>query len=564
MKKNYLIFLLLSCIASFSYGQSDVTFQVDMTDYTTSFTTVYVSGTFNSWSGDGNPLTDMGNGIWATTLPIVDGTYEFKFTHDNWTGQEALTVGDPCTATIGGYTNRQITVAGAPLVLPVNCWDACYACGGGPAAGDVTFSVDMSEYALTFGTVYVSGTINGWSGTSNPLTDMGNGLWEGTVAAIPAGAHQFKFTMDDWAAQETFTGAEACVVTIGGYSNRDLFVNGNDSYAVTCFNSCDPCGVVVDSVNITFKVNMSLETVDPAGVFIAGGGNFGNPGDYPMTDIGGGIYELTVRRPEGFSSFYTITNGACPNYSCKESLVGLSCGDPANFNDRFLMPVAADTTLQHCFAQCTEDLSCTPPAMPVNVVFQVDMSQTSNNDTVYVTGGALDNWCGSCLLMTDPDGDMVYTDTVALVPGTYEFKFNNGGTAEEMLDPSIDSLCTLTTGSFTNRIVTIGMTDTTLPAFCFESCDECVMSNLVTIDNPEDRFTVFPVPSDDYVSVLFNGDEFHNGMLSLYNVAGQTVKEIQLNTDNNVSIDVNDLPAGMYLMTILSDTEMATQKILIK
>ena len=35
-------------------------------------------------------------------------------------------------------------------------------------------------------------------------------------------------------------------------------------------------------------------SIDPTGMFIAGGGNFGNPGDYPMTDLGGGVWSITV------------------------------------------------------------------------------------------------------------------------------------------------------------------------------------------------------------------------------------------------------------------------------
>ena len=67
-------------------------------------------------------------------------------------------------------------------------------------------------------------------------------------------------------------------------------------------------------VDITFTLNVSSITsaggsIDPTGMFIAGGGNFGNPGDYPMTDLGGGVWSITVNKPVGFTSDYTFTNG---------------------------------------------------------------------------------------------------------------------------------------------------------------------------------------------------------------------------------------------------------------
>jgi hypothetical protein len=228
------------------------------------------------------------------------------------------------------------------------------------------------------------------------------------------------------------------------------------------------------TVDITFRVNMANETVDPAGVYIAGGDNFGNPGDNAMTDMGDGIWEITVTKDVGFSSYYTLTNGACPDYSCKENLANMPCGDPANFNDRWLNPVMSDTTLLHCYGECTEDLSCPVPEEPVNVTFQVDMSETAPVGPIYVTGGDLDAWCGSCLEMTDPDGDNIFSFTTMMEPGTYEYKFNNGGwDGTEGLDVVEDAACTNGNATFTNRIVTIGDMDTTLDPVCFNSCEAC-------------------------------------------------------------------------------------------
>ncbi|NDB65884.1 MAG: hypothetical protein EB168_09495, partial [Euryarchaeota archaeon] len=66
-----------SCTDSTSSGPppassgGNITFSVDMSDYTGSFTTVNVNGDFNGWCGTCNPLTDMGSGIWEATLPLT-------------------------------------------------------------------------------------------------------------------------------------------------------------------------------------------------------------------------------------------------------------------------------------------------------------------------------------------------------------------------------------------------------------------------------------------------------------------------------------------------------------
>ena len=114
-----------------------------------------------------------------------------------------------------------------------------------------------------------------------------------------------------------------------------------------------------DAHFVTFNLNMANETVSPEGVFLAGGGNFGFPGDYPMSDDDGdGVWSITVQVPHGFTGHYTFTNGACEDWSCKENIVGQPCADPYNWNDRLLVNVTSTMEVNTCFGQCTTDGSC--------------------------------------------------------------------------------------------------------------------------------------------------------------------------------------------------------------
>lgn len=112
---------------------------------------------------------------------------------------------------------------------------------------------------------------------------------------------------------------------------------------------------------VTFEVNMNNETVAPDGVYVAGGGYFGVPGDNPMTDADGdGTWTATIEVPHGFTGYYTFVNGNCADWSCKENLAGLPCAHPENYNDRQLTNVTEATSVQTCFGQCTDDGSCAP------------------------------------------------------------------------------------------------------------------------------------------------------------------------------------------------------------
>ena len=109
------------------------------------------------------------------------------------------------------------------------------------------------------------------------------------------------------------------------------------------------------------------------------------------------------------------------------------------------------------------------------VRFEVDMSQETLQGGVYVTGGTIDGWCGTCTPMSDDDGDGVYEVVLDLAPGPVEYKFVNGDWAfGEIFDPVADAACTLTTGEFTNRVFDVPADgNAEIGVVCYNSCDAC-------------------------------------------------------------------------------------------
>jgi len=102
----------------------NVTFQVDMGLVAAgTFTTPEVNGTWNNWCGNCNPMTDAdGDGIWEATIPLLSGTYEYKFSADSWTIQEMNDPTAPCTNGDPTYTNRTLSVGTSDVTLSVVCW----------------------------------------------------------------------------------------------------------------------------------------------------------------------------------------------------------------------------------------------------------------------------------------------------------------------------------------------------------------------------------------------------------------------------------------------------------
>jgi|GEM_PF-988930 hypothetical protein len=260
MKKiTLLIFLLVSALG---FSQTPVTFKVDMTNYTglTATDVVYVSGTFNGWSANANPLTREGTtNIWSAVLPIPPGNIEYKFQINSWASQENLISGTSCTLTTSGFTNRFLVVGSTAMTVPTVCWQSCSSCNSTPQNTNVTFKVDMSNYVGLVATdvVYVAGTFNGWSGNANPLTREGTtNIWS-VVLPIAPSTIEYKFEINNWAADEALTAGSSCTVTASGFTNRTLVVGSTAIVnPVVCWASCAACvtnPVIAPSLPIDFE-----------------------------------------------------------------------------------------------------------------------------------------------------------------------------------------------------------------------------------------------------------------------------------------------------------------------
>jgi len=108
------------------------------------------------------------------------------------------------------------------------------------------------------------------------------------------------------------------------------------------------------------------------------------------------------------------------------------------------------------------------PADATDITLCVDMSclESITAPTVF---GAFNGWNAGANPVVN-QGDGIYCATVSMGDGNQEFKFFRQE-GEETFDPVEDAACTLTTGPFTNRIITVGPGQPTSYTWGWESCD---------------------------------------------------------------------------------------------
>ena len=551
----------------------DVTLSVDVSQ--TSFTAVSLAGTFNGWNNGSNFMNDNGDGTYSITVSMTAGAQEYKFLgNGDWGVAEQFDGSEACTTAPGEYVNRVIDVNG-PTTADLVCYNSCEACVEGDIFGctdasannynadatsddnsclyNTTFNVDMSCAGVDFYEVFVTGPLWGWPANSgfNQLLDAdGDGIYSVTIET-PAGDIEYKYAVDGWADQENLiddmqNGASCAPVTdYNGYANRlaasgsstsdtygscdacpedvlgctdeaacnynaDATLDDGSCAVLDCAGICggdtgiDGCGICggdgssctgcadpaasnYDEGNIfadngqcvyvtTFNVDMTCAPEGFSNVFVTGPwcGWCSNSGYNTMTDPDGdGIYSVSVADLSGTVEYkYAINDFADQENLINDMQDGASCAPVTDYSGYANRQIEANGTANDYYGSCDGTCNDAPAPSPVNVTFQVDMSQYAEGyvfSGVFVNGG-FNGWCGACNPLAD-NGNGIWSVTLPLDPGTIEYKFTlDGWNYQEEFAGG--EACTSTIDGFTNRSLTFDA-ETVLPAVCWESCDVC-------------------------------------------------------------------------------------------
>jgi hypothetical protein len=458
---------------------------------------------------------------------------------------------------------------------------------------NVTFRVNMSNYTGTIATgVFVNGSFNGWCGSCNPLTDMGNGVWQVTLP-IPAGNIEYKFTIDGWNAQENFTPNDACIDPNTGdnFYNRYLQITGDVVLPAVCFNSCTPCPSNATQLVGTWKLKESAGSlaVGPA----LGDGSWWSIGaadiitraclfddsikfdaNGTMTHYMDGSTWLEAWQgtdPAACGTPVAPHNGVGPfnfTYTAGELTInglGGHIGLAKVYNGGELTSPAnapASITYQITFANndntMIADINFGPGwwrfiyektqqvvVADPNITFKVDMSDyTDPIATGVFLNGSFNNWCGNCNPMTNTSGS-IWEVTLPLTAGPIQYKFTIDGWNDQEFFFGGESCVDTIADGFFNRYYVVSA-DATLPAVCFASCDACPTSSLV--ENSME-VNIMPNPANDFIQIE---STMSISSIELYSLAGNKVKTFNPNGYSN-KINVSELASGSYLLKVNSN-----------
>ena len=242
------------CIAETPVTYYDLTLSVNTQNITVGDNGMYAGGgILNELFGNGSmavPLTDDGTGTWSATVSVPEntaGNYIFVNSpsdggsYDNKENLEGLECADT-----QNWNDRILAAVTEDTVL-LHCFGSCETDGTCPdpvPTSNVTFNVNMSSYGLQDGqTVNINGEFTGWCGGCAEMTDDdGDGIYSITIA-LEDGSYFWKYTVDGWGAQESFSEAiDGCTAQNGANFDRQIVVDGADQTVSYCWNSCSDVG----------------------------------------------------------------------------------------------------------------------------------------------------------------------------------------------------------------------------------------------------------------------------------------------------------------------------------
>ena len=421
---------------------------------------------------------------------------------------------------------------------------------------DVTFNVDTALITGGVGAngIYLGGGVFG-NATAHPMTDTdGDGIYTVTVTIEEGTAGNYIFLNSpnwdqDWGAKENLNG-QSCA-DAGNFDDRILSAVGADDYTLNhCFGNCDTdpttgfCIIPENDYEVTFNVDTNNVIVGDRGMYL-GDGIFGGSDAVAMSDDDGdGIWTVTVTLSEGTTGNYAFFKnpGDGGDWGTKENLEGLSCADTANYNNRILDPVTADTTINYCFATC--DASC-GTVVRHDVTFNVDTADITVGETGMFLGGGIMGGANA-FAMSDTDGDGVYSVTVSVPEGTSgNYVFLNGSTAHWNYDGKEDltgQACA--DGQYNDRLLD-AVTGPTTISYCFATCEvSCTTAGLD--DLGMSQFTYYPNPVNDQLTIRAQSNVKD---ITVFNMLGQVVSSQSPNAKDCL-VDMAAMQSGAYFVQI--------------
>jgi len=303
--------------------------------------------------------------------------------------------------------------------------------------------------------------------------------------------------------------------------------------------------VLPTKVNVTFKVELQGDSAVTNGMWMVNK----NPWQWEeLTHVGNGIFEKAWQPFTDQMMYYTFVYGGQDNWEGEESVP-----EECNFGS----PDAPERRFDGASGDSTMPVipfgECVGPSNLMSVTYRVNMAGITigADEVVWAHINPGDLWPE----MSDDDADGIYEVQMNHTPGDEIFYFYAYGTWDIWDEEVVPAQCAdETTG---HRYLMVGEEPIVLPDYFYGTCD------ITAIGELDKSFSIYPNPASDRVTIEF--PEYNNVIsIRMMDVNGRIVQTHDYKNTSMVSLQLNDLPQGIYFLQAFTDKGNFTKKILIE
>jgi len=561
---------------------------------------VYITGPTINWDCNTYALNDSNSdGIWTGDFVLPNGSFEYIYCTDGWTDSESsgliteMQNGASCApiTDYSTYANRAINITSDTSIT--NLWGSCSLCIGGctsPTATNynsnadyddgscnyntnfnVTFQVDMNNVTVPFTLPEVNGTFNSWCGSCASLTDVNNdNIWEITLS-VPAGYYEYKFSSDNWTAQEDLLNAGNCVVSAWGYTNRFLNITSDTILDLVCWGSCVEC-----ISNVVYGCTDFLATnFDPTANVDDGSCTYIVCNDYPT---GLNVFDVIDTRVNFAWDNMNSTNCLVLKYYVRYREVGTTawstraagvgnglCNFGLNTTSQMLLGLTASTTYEwklkafYCGGTSSNyspvSTFTTADACPILANLAVQTYASNHTKANFTWDGTGAYTYARVALRVDTTGAAWQTvgGFGTYAPTMSQVKY--GLVAGESYRAGVRAYCNATISS--HRSIWSPFVFWTQPGAAIKLDGSSAINNL----------DIYPNPSRDIFNISFTSEDKQNLRVRIMNVIGEELVSDNLEQfigEYTKQINLSDNAKGIYFLDIEMDDGVINKKLVLQ
>ena len=519
-----------------------------------------ISGTFYNWE-EYQILSEIGDNIWGIDLDLNAGEYhEYKFSSCQWQFEE-LADGDECTNTMFGFTNRIIQVPDSDIELEPVFFGSCEASNGVPfwqLVWSDEFNapdIDMSKWSYDVGTGdwgWGNNEAQFYTNNSSNLIEPNSFIEDGKLI-IQARDENYSNMSYTSARMKTKHKGDW---TYGRYVIRAKMPTGTGTWPAIWMLPTDnvyggwPYSGEIDIMEAVGFDHGNIIATAHSERYNWWNGTPPPSGELTVNDFHTEFHDYIIEWDEDFIKWYvddtyyhTYGNNLQGSFAWPfdqdfhlilNIAIGGTWGGQQGIDDS-IFPVQMEVEYVRVYEHDDN------PGDP-QVTFLVNMQNEQIDEAgVYISGSDEQLAGPSGILMSDLGvGNNLWTVTVPVSPGTYDYKFRNGY-YDDWDSPGwedSESLEACGYGDWNDRQFTVSNSDLILGPFCFSSCTATCNENVCSSD------TLGDANQDNTLDVL-------DIVLIVDHILLDTEDEVVNCGDVNNDLDVNILDIVWIADTIL-------------